>query len=83
MYDRLFTLENVGDIPEGESYRDYLNPDSVRHHKNAKLEQSLADAVPSERYQFVRNGYFIKDNHSGDVFNNIVNLRDTWAKISK
>ena len=26
LYDRLFTIENVGDIPEGENYLDYLNP---------------------------------------------------------
>ena len=83
MYDRLFTLEDVGDIPEDKSYSDYLNPDSVKYYKDAKLEQSLVDAAQNDRYQFVRNGYFIKDSHDEHVFNNIVNLKDTWAKLSK
>ncbi len=83
MYDRLFTLENVADIPEDKSYGDFLNPDSIKIYSNAKLEQSLSEATLNNRYQFVRNGYFIKDSKHDNVFNNIVNLRDTWAKISK
>ena len=83
MYDRLFTLENVGDIPEDKSYKDYLNPDSVSYHKNAKLEKALEGAAKNERFQFVRNGYFIRDGHSDGVYNEIVSLKDSWAKISK
>lgn len=83
LYDRLFTLENVGDIPEGQQLGDYINPESIKYHKNAKLESSLADATTNERYQFVRNGYFIKDIHNPGVFNNIVTLKDTWAKVNK
>ncbi len=83
LYDRLFTLENVGDIPEGQQLGDYINPESIKHHKNAKLESSLADVTPNERFQFVRSGYFIKDIHNPGVFNNIVTLKDTWAKVNK
>lgn len=83
MYDRLFTLENVADIPEDKSYGDYLNPDSIKVYPDAKLELSLQDASKDQRFQFVRNGYFIQDNKNDGVFNNIVNLKDTWAKISR
>ncbi|MDO4565910.1 MAG: glutamine--tRNA ligase, partial [Oscillospiraceae bacterium] len=83
MYDRLFTLENVGDIPEGESLGDYINPDSIKIYAKAKLEKSLADAGADERFQFVRNGYFIKDSRNAGVYNNIVTLKDTWVKVKK
>jgi glutaminyl-tRNA synthetase len=51
------------------------------------VEPSLADARPGNRYQFERLGYFsvdTKDNTPDSlVFNRIVTLRDTWAKILK
>ena len=80
MYDRLFTRENMNNLPEGEGYSDYLNLDSVKELPNAKLEKSLENSDPSERYQFVRNGYFIRDNKNNSVFNNIVNLKDSFKK---
>ncbi len=83
LYDRLFTLENVADMPEDKSYSDYLNPDSVKEFRGCKLESSLAAAGANERFQFVRNGYFILDSKNPGVFNNIVNLKDTWAKLNK
>lgn len=83
VYDRLFTLENVLDMPEGKSYGDYLNPDSIKIYDNSKLEPSLETAGVEERFQFVRNGYFIRDSRNENVFNSIVNLKDTWAKVNK
>ncbi|MEG0750661.1 MAG: glutamine--tRNA ligase/YqeY domain fusion protein [Oscillospiraceae bacterium] len=83
MYDRLLTIENVGDLPEGASLGDYINPDSVKLFRNAKLEKSLESATVNDRFQFVRSGYFIKDIHDAHVFNNIVTLKDTWAKVNK
>ena len=80
LYDHLFTRENMNNLPDGETYGDYLNTDSVREMPNAKLERSLAVATVDNRYQFVRNGYFIRDSHNPEVFNNIVNLKDSWAK---
>ncbi|MEG1757707.1 MAG: glutamine--tRNA ligase/YqeY domain fusion protein [Oscillospiraceae bacterium] len=82
IYDRLFTLENVGDIPEDKSYGDYLNHDSIKSYPNARLENSLITAAQGTRFQFVRNGYFIKDCKNDNVFNSIVNLKDTWAKLN-
>ena len=83
LYDKLFTLENVADIPEDKNYKDYLNPDSLKKLTGCKLEPSLADAKPGDRFQFVRTGYFCKDTHSDNTFNRIVVLKDSWAKNNK
>ena len=48
LYDNLFTLENVNDVPEGTDYLDYLNPDSLKKLTGCKLEPSLADAKEGE-----------------------------------
>ncbi len=83
LYDRLLTLEKITDLPEGQTYGDYLNADSITTYGNAKLEKALDGVTCDERFQFVRNGYFVKDSKNGDTFNNIVNLKDTWAKMNK
>lgn len=83
MYDRLFTVENLNNLPEGKSYDDYLNPDSLREYAGCKLELALDGARPGDRFQFVRNGYFCKDSKDQNVFNSIVTLKDSWAKASK
>jgi len=83
LYDRLFSIENVNDMPEGTTYGDFLNTNSVRTLPHAKLEASMADAPADARFQFVRNGYFIKDSKHEGVYNNIVNLKDSWAKAKK
>ncbi|HIX33022.1 MAG TPA: glutamine--tRNA ligase/YqeY domain fusion protein [Candidatus Gemmiger avium] len=80
LYDNLFTLENMGDLPEGAGYQDYLNQDSVTELPNAKLEASLADAKPGERFQFVRMGYFTPDSRNEGVWNRIVTLKDSFSK---
>lgn len=80
MYGRLFSEENMVTLPEGKDYNDFLDPDSVKEYKGAKLEASLGEAGEDERFQFVRSGYFIKDSKNPGVWNNIVNLKDSWAK---
>ena len=80
MYGRLFSEENMVTLPEGKDYNDFLDPDSVKEYKGAKLEASLGEAGEDERFQFVRSGYFIKDSKNPSVWNNIVNLKDSWAK---
>ena len=57
LYDKLFTEANMNGIPDGADFKDYLNPDSVQVIDHAKLEESLTDAKPGERFQFVRTGY--------------------------
>lgn len=80
MYGRLFSEANMVTLPEGKDYNDFLDPDSVKEYKGAKLEASLGEAGADERFQFVRSGYFIKDSKNSAVWNNIVNLKDSWAK---
>jgi glutaminyl-tRNA synthetase len=85
LYDRLFTKADMGDIPAGKQFSDYLNPDSLRI-ITAKAEPSLADAQPGERFQFYRKTYVCADldsTENGLVFNQTVPLRSTWAKIVK
>ena len=76
-YDKLFTEANMNGIPDGADFKDYLNPDSVQVIDHAKLEESLADAKPGERFQFVRTGYFCRDTKDTGVFNRIVELKDS------
>lgn len=78
LYDNLFTLENVADVPEGTNYLDYLNPDSLTVLKNCKLEASLAQAKPGDRFQFVRMGYFCADSRNSGTFNRVVTLKDSF-----
>ncbi|MBN1266853.1 MAG: glutamine--tRNA ligase/YqeY domain fusion protein [Anaerolineales bacterium] len=81
LYDRLFTIEN----PDSESFKDYLNPNSLEI-AHAFVEPGLAQAEPGFRLQFERLGYFSVDQDSTAdnlVFNRTVPLRDSWAKIQK
>lgn len=80
LYDYLFTLENIDDMPEGKTYGDYLNPNSATKVEGCMIEPSLADAAPGERFQFVRNGYYVKDTKNADTFNRIVGLKDSYPK---
>ena len=85
LYDRLFLNANPDDVPEGENFKDNLNPDSLKIMKHCKLEPGLARAMIGTPYQFLRNGYFCLDSKYSTndklVFNLTVPLRDTWAKI--
>ncbi len=87
LYDNLFTKENPDDTGEGETFVDYLNPNSLEVLGSCMVEKGVAeDATPGMRYQFLRKGYFCLDPDSTDdklVFNRIVSLRDTWARIQK
>jgi glutaminyl-tRNA synthetase len=87
LYENLFTVENPSDVPVDGDFRDNLNPNSKLVLANVKLEAAMADAKPGDRYQFMRQGFFYLDPESTTedqmVFNRIVPLRDSWAKISK
>ena len=80
LYDRLFTIENTGDIPEDKTYDDYLNAESVVTLEDALIENSLVDAKPEEKFQFVRTGYFCADSKYPNTFNRIVTLKDGSGK---
>jgi glutaminyl-tRNA synthetase len=84
LYDRLFKAENP-QAEEGD-FKDYLNPDSLRIIENAMAEPDLAKATPSDKYQFIRLGYFCLDKDSTAdklIFNRTVTLKDSWAKEEK
>ncbi len=82
LYDRLFSVEAPDDESDGKSYRDHLNPESVRI-AHGHVEPAAALAEPEQSLQFERLGYFVADrrDHRTDapVFNRSVTLRDTWA----
>ena len=84
LYDRLFTVENPA---EQENFLDHVNPQSLEVLQDCRLEPSLADGAPGSFYQFERQGYFCIDTVDSKlgnlVFNRIVPLRDTWAKIQR
>jgi glutaminyl-tRNA synthetase len=89
LYDRLFVAANPGAEAEktGTDFTAFLNPNSLETLTACKVEPSLAKAALGSRYQFERLGYFCVDpvDSSEDklVFNRIVTLRDTWAKIAE
>ena len=84
LYDRLFTVE-APDLADC-NYLDYINPDSLKVVEGAKVEASLADAKPADRFQFLRLGYFCmdtKDSKPGKlVFNRSVSLKDSYKPQS-
>ncbi|MBM3811279.1 MAG: glutamine--tRNA ligase/YqeY domain fusion protein [Acidimicrobiia bacterium] len=85
LYDKLFTVENPNDVPEGQDFTTHINPNSLET-VPAKAEPSLANAQPGSRFQFERLGYFCADKSSTAgrlLFNRTVELRDTWAKLQK
>ncbi|MBI3786768.1 MAG: glutamine--tRNA ligase/YqeY domain fusion protein [Ignavibacteriales bacterium] len=82
LYDRLFNVENPG----GDDWKNFINPHSLEILKDCKLEPTLKQSKPLDRFQFERMGYFCVDGDSKEgnlIFNRTVTLRDTWAKIEK
>ncbi len=84
IYDRLFMTE----FPDGNKdvdFKEFLNPDSLKIIENCKLEPSLANSLPGEKFQFQRLGYFCVDKDSCEgklIFNRTVPLKDSWAKAA-
>ena len=84
LYDRLFKVEDPTD-EEGD-FKEYLNSDSLQVLPTVYAEPSMKDAMLSDRYQFIRKGYFVLDKDSTSVqlvFNKTVGLKDAWAKEVK
>ncbi len=82
LFDHLFTSERPDD---DDDFMTTLNPDSREVVPDARLEPSLADAVPGEKFQFERTGYFAVDPDSRPgalIFNRTVTLRDSWKKVA-
>ncbi len=85
LYDRLFTKENPEEVGEGETFLDYLNPNSLETLTDCRVEPSVKGAPTGAAYQFERLGYFCVDLADSSperlVFNRTVPLRDSWSKI--
>ncbi len=84
LYERLFT--EADPEADGRDFKSCMNPASLEV-ISAKLEPSLAEACPEERYQFERLGYFCLDNRGSApdrlVFNRTLSLKDTWSKAAQ
>jgi len=87
LFEHLFRVPHPEDVPEGSDFLAHINPDSERHLSGCKLEPSLAEARPEQRFQFERHGYFGLDGRASrpgrPVFLRAVALRDSWAKIEQ
>jgi glutaminyl-tRNA synthetase len=83
LYDRLFSVPDPGNKPGAEdgNFLADINPHS-KTLISAQLEAALQDALPEERFQFERHGYFVADRVDSQpgspVFNRAVTLKDSW-----
>jgi len=86
LYDRLFSVADP-EGEEGKDFKEFINPNSLQILNNSMLEPSLQNAKLGEKFQFERLGYFCVDTKystvGSPVFNRIVTLRDSWAKIEQ
>ncbi|MCR5192968.1 MAG: glutamine--tRNA ligase/YqeY domain fusion protein [Bacteroidales bacterium] len=95
LFDRLFATEAPDEVPEGKTFLDNLNPNSLQILQGCKVEPCITDDVKSavtengvpspHRFQFERLGYFCTDPDSKEgrlVFNRSCTLKDSWAKIN-
>jgi len=86
LYDRLLSEESPPTGKDSE-FLNAINPNALQVLTSCKLERSLSEAQPGDRFQFERQGYFIadiKDSKPGAlVFNRIVTLKDSWARAQK
>lgn len=84
-YDRLFKVPEPDVVEEGHDFIENLNPASLNVIEGALLEPGIAMLPAESRVQFERLGYFCadwRDHQPGKpVFNKIVSLKDSWAKI--
>lgn len=77
LYDRLFACENPSS--EDGDFRDLLNPDSLKTITGVKVEKSLSNIHPGDKYQFLKIGYFNTDPDTRPghpVFNLTVSLKE-------
>jgi glutaminyl-tRNA synthetase len=96
LYNNLFTKEIPEEVDQAsqgsaptrndQDFTANLNPNSLEVLTDCKVEPTLKDAKPLQRFQFERLGYFCVDPDSSDgkpIFNRTVTLKDEWAKIQQ
>ena len=85
IYDKLFTKADMGDLAEGEDFKDYLNPQSLVK-KTMYAEPSVKELKPGIPVQFERVAYFMADSKSFKdgvlAFNRTVTLKDSFSKAA-
>ncbi len=81
-YEHLFSVEKPDEI---EDFRTVINPNSLKVLHSCRVEPNLKEAQPGQQFQFERVGYFCLDSVDSTrdalIFNRIVTLRDSWARI--
>lgn len=80
LYTQLTTLENPSELPDGMTYSDFLNPDSLEIIEGALIEKSLTESKSGDKFQFVRDGYYVKDSKYENTFIRVVGLKDSFPK---
>ncbi len=86
IYNKLFTKTDPMDFPENSDFMANLNPESLQIIKTCKIEPSLKNAKPGDRFQFERLGYFCVDKDTKNenlIFNRTLPLRDEWLKLKQ
>lgn len=81
LYDYLLTQ----DEEDNKDFMEQINPNSLQIFKG-KGEPSLKNTKAGDRFQFLRQGYFVTDLDStadNIVVNRIVGLKDSWGKMQK
>ena len=84
LYDNLIETDESGNIPD--DFIEALNKDSLEVIEDARIEPSVRLVAEGTHYQFLRVGYFVVDPDTTPdhiVFNRVVGLRDSWAKVKK
>lgn len=82
LFNNLFSVEKPD---EYDSIKEVINPNSMETFYNSRIENHLLEAMPGDKFQFERLGYFCVDKIDSisnlPIFNRTVTLRDSWAKI--
>ena len=82
LYDMLFSDPEPD--AAGKDFIECLNPDSLEILTGCKVERSLGECRDTDRFQFLRLGYFAPDNKDSApghlVFNRAVALKDGFKK---
>jgi len=84
LYDYLIETDEDGNVPS--DFIASLNDKSLEVLDKALIEPSVKLTAAGTHYQFLREGYFVTDPDTTPeklVFNRVVGLKDTWAKVSK
>lgn len=84
LYDFLIETDENGDVPA--DFLAAVNKASLETITDAKVEPSLKFIAEGTHYQFLRTGYFVVDKDTTPdhiVFNRVVGLKDSWAKVKK